>query len=147
MPYTNTYAIRFADVDHARILYFPNFLHYFHCAFEDFFEHACGFHYNRVLNEHRIGFPSVRVEVDFKAPLRFGDHVAITIETERIGNKSITLRYIGHRTETDQVCVEGTITSACMSMDTYRAIEIPPQYRAWFEQHLRGSSSSGGKNQ
>jgi len=136
MSYTSTYAIRFADVDHAKILYFPRFLHYFHCAFEDFFEHACNFPYNRVLNEHRIGYPSVRVEVDFKAPLRFGDHVAISINVDRIGTKSVSFRYRGVRVETNQLCVEGVITAACMNMDTYRAIEIPPTHRGWFEAFL-----------
>lgn len=146
MAHTETYAIRFADVDHAKILYFPNFLHYFHCCFEDFFEHACGFAYNRVLNEHRVGFPAVRVEVDFKAPLRFGDHVAITIDVVKVGNKSAVFRYRGHRTETGQLCVEGRITTACMSMDTYRAIEIPKQYREWFGKHraLEGDLGEAG---
>ena len=136
MAYTNTYAIRFSDVDHAKILYFPKFLHYFHCVFEDFFEHAIGLHYNRLINEHRIGFPAVHVDVDFKAPLRFGDHVAITLEVERIGNKSVSWRYSGKRVETDQECVQGQIITAVMSLDTYHAIELPSHYREWFEAHL-----------
>jgi 4-hydroxybenzoyl-CoA thioesterase len=144
MAYTSRYAIRFADVDHARILYFPNFLHYFHCAFEDFFEHACNFHYQRVLNEHRIGFPSVHVEVDFRAPLRFGDHVDITVSVIRIGEKSVQFGYRGHRVETGQLVVEGKITTACMSMDTYKAIQLPALYRDWFEQHMGFEAAAHG---
>lgn len=136
MAFTSTYAIRFADVDHARILYFPNFLHYFHCTFEDFFEHACGFHYNRVLNEHRIGFPAVHINVDFRSPLRFGDHVAITLDVRRIGHKSATFGYTGRRVETEELCVEGEIITAVINMDTFKPIELPSQYRQWFEQHL-----------
>lgn len=136
MAYTFRSTIRFADVDHAKILYFPRFLHYFHCAFEEFFEHSCNFPYHRVLNEHRIGFPSVRVEVDFEQPLRFGDHIGITIEVLKIGSKSVTWRYTVLREETNQRCARGMVVTACMSMDTYRAIEIPPQYRSWFETHL-----------
>jgi len=138
MAYTSIYAIRFADVDHAKILYYPRFLHYFHCAFEDFFEHGIGMPYPRVLNEHRIGFPSVNVNVDFKAPLRFGDHVAITVDVQRIGSKSVTWGYSGTRVETNQLCVTGTVVTAVMSMDTYRAVDLPPQYRSWFEAHLVG---------
>jgi len=138
MAYSVTYPIRFADVDHAKILYYPNFLNYFHTAFEDFFEHACKFAYHRVLNEHRIGFPSVHVEVDFKEPLRFGDHVEITIDVVKIGGKSVTWGYVGTRAETGIECVTGTIVTAVMSMDTYRAVELPKQYREWFEAHLRG---------
>lgn len=136
MAYTMESAIRFADVDHARILYYPRFLHYFHCAFEEFFEHACGFPYHRVLNEHRIGFPTVHVEVDFRQPLRFGDHIQITLEVERIGGKSVTWNYRVLRKETAQVCAEGKVVTACMSMDTYQGIETPPQYREWFKKHL-----------
>ncbi|MCK6439859.1 MAG: acyl-CoA thioesterase [Planctomycetes bacterium] len=136
MAYSNTYAIRFNDVDHARILYYPTFLHYFHCCFEDFFEHAVGFHYKRVLTEHRVGFPVVHLDVDFKSPLRFGDHVQFTLNVERIGTKSVTFHYVGKRVETEVQCVEASITTAVMNMDTYQAIELPSQYREWFTKHL-----------
>ncbi len=135
MAWTSTYPIRFADVDYAQILYYPNFLHYFHTAFEDFFEEACHFPYHRLLREHRVGYPSVHVEVDFREPLRFGDHVAIRIAVEKIGTKSVTWSYRGKRVETDQLCVEGRIVTACMSLDSYRGIAIPSQHRAWFEEH------------
>ena len=136
MAYTGVYAIRFSDVDHAKILYYPRFLHYFHCTLEDFFEHGLNMPYTRVMNEHRIGFPAVHVEVDFKSPLRFGDHVAITMDIRKLGNKSVTWGYRGERVETGEECVTGTVATAVMNMDTFRAIPIPPQYRKWFEPHV-----------
>lgn len=37
--------------------------------------------------------PRVRYEVDFEAPLRFGDEVAATVRVERVGRSSLTLGF------------------------------------------------------
>ncbi len=38
MAFHTRIKVRFGDEDHAGIVYFPRFLHFFHCAFEDFFD-------------------------------------------------------------------------------------------------------------
>lgn len=37
--------------------------------------------------------PRVRYEVDFEAPLRFGDEVSATVRVERVGTSSLTLAF------------------------------------------------------
>ena len=37
MPFEFATPVRFADVDHAGIVYYPRFFHYFHMAFEELF--------------------------------------------------------------------------------------------------------------
>ncbi|WP_215813007.1 thioesterase family protein [Pimelobacter sp. 30-1] len=37
--------------------------------------------------------PRVRYEVDFEAPLRFGDEVTATVHVERLGTSSLTLAF------------------------------------------------------
>ena len=41
-PFSHTFPVRFADVDHAGIVYYPRFFHYFHAAFEEFFRRRMG---------------------------------------------------------------------------------------------------------
>ncbi len=73
-----TAPVRFSDVDHAGIVYYPRFFHFFHVAFEELWRARIGSRaYVELLDQDRIGFPAVRAECDFKSPLRFGDTMAI----------------------------------------------------------------------
>jgi acyl-CoA thioester hydrolase len=58
-------------------------------------------------------FPRRRLEVDFLAPLRFGDEVVVEIAASAVGRTSVTYRW---RVLRDGVtCVEGTTT--CVHVD------------------------------
>src|SRR5262249_60482134 len=52
MPYRSRHPVRFGDVDHAGIVYYPQFFIYFHEAFEDFFN-SNGLPYDQLLNQRR----------------------------------------------------------------------------------------------
>ena len=76
--------VRFAEVDAARIVFFARYLDYCHDALEELFGALPG-GYARLTMTDDIGIPSVRVEVEYKAPLRYGDVVFIDVDVEAIG--------------------------------------------------------------
>jgi 4-hydroxybenzoyl-CoA thioesterase len=130
MTYRTSLKVRFGDEDHARIVYFPRFLHFFHCAFEDFFgDH--GHPYRKVLDDDGFGWPAVHVDVDFQSPLRFGDVFDIDVWVEKVGQKSATFRYRG-RCEGRNVAT-ATIVVACIDMRKFVGVPIPEPYRTLFE--------------
>src|SRR5919204_2475923 len=92
-PFRVQVKVRFADVDAARLAFYPRIFGMFHVAFEQLFEERFGIPYADVIEKDRIGFPTVHVECDFKAPLRFGDVAQVEIAVERLGERSTTLRY------------------------------------------------------
>lgn len=94
MPFRYERPVRFADVDAARIVFFARYLDYCHDAIEALFNDLPG-GYAHLTMVRDIGVPSVRVEVDYRAPLRYGDVALIDVTVERVGEKSITLRQIG----------------------------------------------------
>ncbi|MCG8425659.1 MAG: acyl-CoA thioesterase [Proteobacteria bacterium] len=97
-PFCHTLPVCFADVDHAGIVYYPVFFHYFHLTFEEFFRQRLGARgYVELLDEARIGFPAVRSECDYRAPLRFGDIMDIEMSVDRLGGRSIVFRYRVYR--------------------------------------------------
>ncbi len=130
MSFRATIPIRFGDEDHAGIVYFPRFLHFFHCAFEDFFA-ASGVPYKVVLDEDGFGWPAVHIDVDFSSPLRFGDLFDVDMWAEKIGTKSAVFAYRG-RCEGREVA-RARITVACIDMNTFQAVPISPKYRELFE--------------
>jgi 4-hydroxybenzoyl-CoA thioesterase len=149
-PFRHVMPVRFADVDHASIVYYPRFFHYFHTAFEEFFRARLGSRsYVALLDEERIGFPAVSAHCDYKSPLRFGDTMAIDMTVERLGERSITFRYrvyrcaepghgdadagsAGRDGDGAVLAAEGTTTSAVVDLDAFRSTPIPARLRELF---------------
>ena len=141
MTFRTTLRVRFADEDHARIVYYPRFFHFFHTAFEDFFESE-GVPYRACLDEG-VGWPAVHAEADYASPVRFGDDLEIAVTVERIGRSSATFLYEGTVRGQDGVAVRGKVVVACLDMKMHRAMEVPPKYRAMFERHLHEAKVEG----
>ena len=40
-----------------------------------------------------LGFPTVKVEMEFLSPVHYGDHVDIDVTIERVGRSSVQIRY------------------------------------------------------
>ncbi len=92
--------------------------------------------YAHVINVRRIGFPVVHIESDFRSSLRYGDTFRCECSTERIGNKSITIRYEFSNEETSVATILQTV--AVTDLKTMRAIPINDELRAFFERHRKG---------
>jgi len=122
--------VRFADVDHAGIVYYPRFFHYFHLAFEELWRARLGPRaYVELLDRDRIGFPAVRAECDFSAPLRFGDTAEIELSVARMGTTSITFRYRVRRAEDATVVAVGSVVCAVVDLARFVAVPAPARVR------------------
>ena len=144
MKYAAEFTIRFGDVDHARVVYYPRFFHYFHQTFEDWFGEALGISYQEVIVRKNIGFPNVRVETQFKSPLRFGERIRVELELINIGKKSITNRYTLTRLADGVLSATADITTVAVDNDTFKAIVIPDDLRERLER-FRSAGAGGDK--
>jgi 4-hydroxybenzoyl-CoA thioesterase len=128
--------VRFADVDYARVVYYPRFFHYFHVAFEELFERAHGAHYVKVVEKEHVGFPAVRTECDYRAPARYGDILRIRVTCIRVGGRSVTLRYRAERKADGVLCAEARVTTACVDLRTFKSQALPAEYGDLFRRYL-----------
>ncbi len=134
-PFRYPFAVRFSDVDHAGIVYYPVFYHYFHVAFEELFRERMGAQaYLDLLDTRRIGFPAVRSECDYRSPLRFADSAETEVRLVKLGTKSLALGYRVSRVHgADRVlAAEGIVTAAVVDLEAFRAVEMPDDLRALF---------------
>lgn len=137
-PFTCSIPIRFADIDHAGIVYFPRFFHYFHVAFEEMWRARLGARaYVSLLDDDRLGFPAVRAECDYRAPLRFGDVAEIELRVVKLGRTSVTFGYrvyraadAGVEASTRLLAAEGSTVSAIVDLSRFAAVEPPEKVRA-----------------
>jgi len=136
MAYTSIQKIRFDDVDGAGIVYYPRFLHLCHAAFEDFFDATAPFGYPELISQKRLGFPTVHLEADFKAPLSYGDTAVVTLSTTRIGTTSMTLHYDIMRKRDAALAFTAEITTVLMDLDSKRPVPVTAEIRAVLERYL-----------
>jgi 4-hydroxybenzoyl-CoA thioesterase len=136
MPFRTTIQVRFGDVDHAGIVYYPRFYIYFHEAFEDLFN-LSELPYFELIDKQRIGFPTVHVETDFKKPLRYGDSLDIEVVVARLGTRSVTMAYTGYRHRDGELSVLAKTTLACVDMDSFKSRDIPESLRELFQRFTK----------
>ena len=130
-PFVARLPVRFSDVDHAGIVYYPRFFHYFHVAFEELWRARVGARaYSDLIDLEHVGFPAVRAECDFKSPLRFGDTAEVALSIARLGTKSITFRYRVFRAEPRQLAAEGAVVCAVVDLARFVAVAIPEHVTA-----------------
>ena len=139
MSFRSLLKIRFGDIDHAGIVYYPRFLHYFHVALEEFFGQELGIDYPILINEHRIGLPTVHLETDFSRPLRYGDRIEVEVSVSKIGKTSITFGYSVFKQGEDKPWVVGHNVVVCLDMNTFKKIDIPDWLRQRLEKEIHNT--------
>ena len=124
--------IRFSDCDPAGIVFYPQYFIIFNGLVEDWVNDGLGLGYRKLIVEQRIGLPTVRLEADFRAVSRMGDNVILGLTVEHLGTRSITLglHCFDAEGETRMRMKQVLVTT---SLETHRAIEIPPHLRAAIE--------------
>lgn len=127
--YIQKYKVRFGEIDHAGVMYYPAFFDRMHRAFEDFWEEALGLTYSQVLDSDGIGFPVVDVHSRFMAPFRLGDMMRVEIAALRLGRRSLTFRYELFKDDETQPRTVAEIVSGVIAMQTFQPVELPQHYR------------------
>ncbi len=133
MAFTSTQKIRFDDVDGAGIVYYPQFFHLCHKAFEDFFDDIAAVSYPQLIKEMRRGLPAVAIESQFVSPLTYGDTAIVRIVVDKVGTSSARFHYRIHRKHDSQLCFEAHITKVFMDLDTRESEKLPDEIRSLFE--------------
>jgi len=121
------YPILFSHCDPAGIVYFPRFFDLLHRAMEDWFTFGLEERFADFIVKKRLGIPTVKTQVDFVGPARFGDLLRIDLRLLKLGRSSIELgidAFVG-----EQPCFKARHTVCCFSQDTFKAVPIPDDLR------------------
>ena len=132
MAYRTEITVRFGDVDKAGIVYYPVIFHYLHIAQEDFFAGYVGIPYHRLIEEERLGFPTVHDSTDFYKPLRYGDTLEITVYISSVGESAATFEFRVRKRGSDQLLASSSEVKVAIDMDTWEKRPIPEKYRKAF---------------
>jgi 4-hydroxybenzoyl-CoA thioesterase len=139
MPFRSQLKIRFGDIDHAGIVYYPRFLHYFHVALEEFFGQELKIDYPVLIDEYRIGLPTVHLEADWSRPLRYGDLIEVEVSVLKFGKTSITFGYRVFKQGEAEPWTVGHNVTVCLDMDTFKKRDIPDWLRQRLEKQIHNT--------
>ena len=131
--FKTTILVRFGDLDPAGIAYYPNLVNFLHESFEDFFVGHVGRPYPEVFREG-LAFPTVKVEMEFLSPVRYGDHVEVAVVVEQVGNSSVRIRYEG--SVAGRAVFKARNTQVVVDMANFRPMPIPAWLREKFQQAM-----------
>lgn len=124
LTFSRPHKIHFSECDPAGIVFYPQYFVMFNNLLERWFDELLPEGFAGYILDQRLGFPTVRLEAEFKAVSRMGDEVQLELQVERIGSKSVTLRQscISNRGELRMQVIQTYVTT---SLETHRAIAIP----------------------
>jgi len=132
--FTTTILVRFGDLDAAGIAYYPNLVNFLHESFEDFFVGHVGRPFPEVYREG-LGFPTVKLEMEFLSPVRYGDQVEVGVSVESVGRSSLHMRYFG--AVEGRPVFEARNVAVMVDMKTFRPTPLPGWLRERFMAALR----------
>jgi 4-hydroxybenzoyl-CoA thioesterase len=145
MRYTTSLLVRFGDIDHAGIVYYPRFFNYVHMAFEDLFREGLGLPFDEVIDGRGIGFPIVHAESDFMKPLKYGDRFRVEVYLIHAGRTSLTFGFDMIREEGNILSARVRITNTTIDRKTFKAIPCPEDLRESFLRYHEPDPGSSTK--
>ncbi|WP_295978715.1 thioesterase family protein [uncultured Variovorax sp.] len=122
--------IRFSDCDPAGIVFYPQYFVMLNGLVEDWVNEGLGLSYHGLVAQRRIGLPTVKLDVDFRAVSRMGDQVMLGLVVERLGSRSLTLRVRCFEPVSGEVRMQMQQVLVTTSLETHRAVAVPDDMRA-----------------
>jgi len=95
MIYRRRIPIEFNHCDPAGIVFYPRYFEMTNSLVENFFREAMDYPFARMMAEG-VGTPTVKIEMEFRAPSRLGEVLDWTLAVRRIGRTSAKLRISAH---------------------------------------------------
>lgn len=136
MVFERNKRIRFAHCDPAGIVFYPRYVELFNEVVEDWFEEGLGVGFHALHEERRLGVPTVRLEVEYLVPSRYGDVLTFRLQVTKIGNASAELEIGAWSGE--QLRVRGQLKFVLASMEDLRPVAISEDFwRPKFAAYLK----------
>jgi acyl-CoA thioester hydrolase len=126
-----SYRVRYEEVDSYGVVNHAQFADYFTGARVAYFR-ALGI---KPAEFHTLPIQPVVVhlEVDFREPVRFDDHLDVWTRCTRVGEKSLSFAFRVHNSASDVLQAEGNAVLVAMEIATRTPVRVPDALRRRIE--------------
>jgi 4-hydroxybenzoyl-CoA thioesterase len=137
--FLDDHLIRFSHCDPAGIVYYPTFLDLAHATKENWFTQGLGYSHFDLINQRRIGTPTVNLHCDFSQAVEMGSTLRFELRVLRVGGSSVQYALTGMVAGIE--CLKILQTVVFMHLDRRRAVPIPDDLRPRIEEYLVAGTS------
>lgn len=133
--FKTTRRVEFHETDMAGIVHFSNFYKYMEQAEHEYFRSLGLTIVDTQDDGSVVGWPRVSAQCSFESPVFYGDELEIQLFVERVGVKSLTIKYEFWRDETK--IAKGKMKTVCCHFtrgEPMKSIEIPKSILKKFEE-------------
>ena len=121
-PFVIPVRVYYEDTDAGGIVYHATYLRFMERARTDFLRHL-GFEHQRLSAEFGVQFVVTELTVKYLQPARLDDLLEVAVSVKSPGGARVVFaQAIAHN---GQVLTRGTITVACLELDSMRPVPIP----------------------
>ena len=120
--FKSAYKIYFAHTDAAGVVHHSEYIRWLEAARIDFLDEIkCPY---TVLQDQKIGLSPIHIDIQYKAPLRYGDKAIVYTQFVDVNKASIVV-FSKITNQKDQVCTEATVKLACLDEAQWKITKIP----------------------
>lgn len=141
-PFSYLLRVRYAECDAQQVVFNAKYVEYVDVAITEYFRLLWG-NYDKIM-ERGLDMQVVNVNISWKAPARFDDVVAISIQLKKIGTTSFTFGLDFSNYQTQQPLAIGEITYVMVSLKEHNKTAIPPVIREQLEAGAKGIVNHAG---
>ncbi len=127
-PFVMYERVRWADVDLVSIMRFSAFPRLVEVAEQELLR-AAGLPYSTLFDHPRIWMPRRRLEIDYFAPARIDDELALVTYVSRMGDTSLTLQVDVRHATHDTLIAAATMVVVCVTVDGFMKRPLPRSAR------------------
>jgi acyl-CoA thioester hydrolase len=121
-PYSLAVRVYYEDTDAAGVVYYANYLKFMERARTEWLA-AKGFPLAELEAAHGIVFVVTRAEIDYRAPARLGDLLAVGVEPLERGRARLVVRQETRRGA--EIVASARVTLGCLDRKAWRPTRMP----------------------
>jgi len=130
--FTYSFPVRvyYENTDAGGVVYHSEYLKFLERARTEWLRHL-GFDHQALGRNHKVVFVVSSMAIDFAKPAKLDDMVAVSVQLESLGKvRSVFVQEIRRE---DEVLVKAKVTVACLTVDSFKPVEIPEPLRRKME--------------
>jgi len=130
--FTYSFPVRvyYENTDAGGVVYHSEYLKFLERARTEWLRHL-GYDHQALGRNHKVVFVVSSMAIDFVKPAKLDDMVAVSVQLESLGKvRSVFVQEIRRE---DEVLVKAKVTVACLTVDSFKPVEIPEPLRRKME--------------
>ena len=116
--------VRYPEVDMQQIVFNANYLTYLDLAWVEYLRNI-GLNYGELLKNHAFDSVIAKVTMQYRQPARYDEVLDIHVRVEKLGTKSIPIKFMICREHSDEIVLEAEIIQVSYDFKTDESCGIP----------------------